>query len=55
MKFHTLGFAYRGSCKKPHFLNLNVLSEGDRMNLLDFVGKYHGLSWVPGKEPTGTI
>ena len=54
MKFLTLGFACGGTCKKPHFPNLNVLPEGDRTKLVDFVGKSAGLSWVPGKEPAGT-
>jgi len=54
MKILTLGFACGGTCKKPHFPNLNVLLEGDHKKLVDFVSKSSGLSWVPGKEPAGT-
>ena len=53
--FMTRGFHCKSAkCKHPHISNPDLLSNEERKKLVDYVEKYNGLSWVPGKAPAGT-
>ena len=55
MKFLTRGHACTNpNCRFPHVSNVSTLPEAERQKLDEFVRKQPGLSWVSGKEPTGT-
>lgn len=55
MKFMTQGYScMTENCKFPHITNINGLPDADKTKFVDFVKKQKGLSWAPGKAPTGT-
>jgi hypothetical protein len=56
MNFLTKGYSCTNDgCNKPHITNIDTLPGPDKAKLIDFVKKQPGLSWVPGKSPTGTV
>ena len=55
MKFLTRGQSCNSpTCKFPHISNAMNLPAGERAKFVTFVRTQPGLTWVPGKEPTGT-
>jgi hypothetical protein len=55
MKFMIRGFACDSTnCKLPHISSVDSLPPAPRTQLIEFVRKQPGLSWVEGKAPAGT-